>query len=122
MSSDDHYSIENALARRAVPQDTSPKHLKHLLASKSADRSACRLPIHPPSPSKFVERSSGGPVSLRVTVKNEPDRQLGPAQVGHAGIDEGVQKLEAKPGRSLAGLPPGGRRLAGAQFSISPSS
>ena len=71
--------------------------LKHLATSQSADRSACRLSIHSPSPSQVVERRSGSPFSLRVAVEDEPDRQLGPAQVGHAGIDEGVQHLEAKP-------------------------
>src|SRR5271157_2073248 len=104
-----HRKWKNAVARRAVLQATSPKHLEHLAASQSADRSACRLAIHSAPSSDVAERSAGGPVSLRIAVEREPDRQLAPAQPGHAGIDEGIEKLEAKPGSSLRGLPPGGR-------------
>jgi hypothetical protein len=71
--------------------------LKHFAASQSADRSARRLSVHPPSPSQVVERSSGVPVSLRVAVENEPDRQLAAAQIRHADVNKGVEKFEAKP-------------------------
>src|SRR5271157_4188687 len=104
-----HRKWKNAVARRAVLQATSPKHLEHLAASQSADRSACRLAIHSAPASDVAKRSAGGPVSLRIPVQREPDRQLAPAQVGHAGIDKGVEKLEAKPRNPLRGLPPGGR-------------
>jgi hypothetical protein len=117
-----HRKREDAIGRRSAIQPPASDNLKHLAASQSADRSACRLSIHPPSPSQVVERRPGGAVSLCVTIKREPNRQLGPAQVSHAGIDEGVEKLEAQPRSSLACRPPGGRRRAGAQLSTSPSS
>ena len=77
-------------------------------ASRPTARLAVWRSIPPPS-SNITERSAGGPVALIVAVQREPDRQLTPAQVGHAGIDEGVEKLEAKPGNPLRSLPPGGR-------------
>jgi len=42
------------------------------------------------------EGGVGGPAGLRVAVKDEPERLLGPSQFGHARIDEGVENLEAK--------------------------
>jgi hypothetical protein len=64
--------------------------LKHFPASQSADRSTYSLSVHPPSPSEVVERSSGGPVSFRVAVEDEPDHRLAAAQVSHIYIDESV--------------------------------
>jgi hypothetical protein len=55
------------------------------------------LSIHAASPSQVVERCSGGPVPFGIAVEREPNRQLGPTQIGHAGIDEGVERLEPKP-------------------------
>ena len=104
-----HRKRKNAVARRAVLQASSPKHLEHLPVSQSADRSGCRLAIDAGPAGDVAKRGSGGPAWLCVTVQDEPERQLGPAQVGHAGIDEGVEKLEAKPGNPLRSLPPGGR-------------
>ena len=104
-----HRKREDPVIRWALIQAPPSKHLEHLAAGELADRSGCRLPIHARSPGDVVERSVGGPARLRVAIENEPERQLGPAQVGHAGIDECVKKLEAKPGSSLRGLPPGGR-------------
>jgi len=74
-----------------VVQSSAPDNLEHVAAGESADRSACRLSIDPPSPSQVVERSADGSISFRVAEEDEPDRRLGPAQVDHAGIDEGVQ-------------------------------
>src|SRR5208337_3441502 len=104
-----HREREVAVLRRALIQAPSPQHLEHSAAGQSADRSAWRLAIHSAPPSDVAERSAGGPVALCVAVQREPDRQLAPAQLGHAGIDEGVEKLEAKPGNPLRSLPTGGR-------------
>jgi hypothetical protein len=92
-----------------VIQPPTSEHSKHPAASESADRSGCGLTIYSQSPSEVVERRSGRPVALCVSIENEPHDKLGPIQLGHAGIDEGVERFDPKPRLTLRCLPPGDR-------------
>src|SRR5208282_3227424 len=56
-----HRKRKNAVARRAVLQASSPKHLEHLPVSQSADRSGCRLAIDAGPAGDVAKRGSGGP-------------------------------------------------------------
>src|SRR5690242_9068528 len=97
---------EDAVNGRSPVQTARPDHLEHLPAYEPADRPACGLSVDAGPASQVGERRSGGAVPPRVAVEGEPDRQLAPAQADHAGIDEGVQDLEAKFRATLRGLPP----------------
>ena len=117
-----HRIRKDTVSRGSAVQAPSPDNLKHLAASQSADRPACRLTIHSPSPSQVVERRSGDSIPLRVAVENEPDRQLGPAQVGHAGIDEGVQTSRSEAETDASTFSAWRSSLSVALTSASPSS
>ncbi len=109
-------------SKRTLIQPSPPKQLEHLPAGELVDRSGCHLSIDAGPAADVVERVSDGPARHSVAVQDEPERQLGPAQFGHAGTDEGVQDLDTKGRISLRRLPPGGRVGVAAHGSSSPSS